>query len=246
MILRCFMLFVCRGRHLLGEGHRESTKPATVATSRHTEPCTHPLQRITNTPGSGSDQVKKRKAGHIKTLDDGSRKIMMPMLLEGDSESHEVEESALCFRLLLKLQTAIVFSLQTGGTKPSFKLRIPGSDASEVLLFVDLINITSTKAIPGSISVPFDPPHPASASGLVCLLLLLEQATSPLEIFGSSICGPRLAVQCLLVRPNSCSASASLRKCFSYFEQLNNTLFHTLSIRINQNSEETLNWFSMY
>ena len=41
---------------------------------------------------------------------------------------------------------------------------------------------------------------PASACGLVCLLLLLEGAASPKQLFGSSRSGPSLAVQTLGVR----------------------------------------------
>jgi hypothetical protein len=56
-------------------------------------------------------------------------------------------------------------------------------------------------AVAKVVTVPFEPSQPASASGLACLLLLLDEAASPLQLFSGSTCGPRLAIQCLSVRP---------------------------------------------
>jgi hypothetical protein len=179
------------------------------------------------------DIVNESNPGKISFHDDGGAEILMPLMQPGSCGSTELEDITFCIPLLGKLNTGFGFSLTTSQTGPKCQFWIQKEQLQKLPLLLDFVNMPSNDALPGATtqqdalkglptkrqrrstgmftqanvdSVSFNPP--ASASGLACLLLLLEDVGSPLQLFGASICGPRLAVQCLKVRSTSCCARA--------------------------------------
>jgi hypothetical protein len=152
------------------------------------------------------DKVKTSEAWELRLLADGSAKIEMPLLQTGSSRSRDVQDSTFCFELLAQLEAHFRFGLTAGISEPKCIFHICKEHVVKLPLLLELVNIASgaspdaSKETPANVcTVPFEPPQPASASSLACLLLLLEKAATPLQLFGASSCGPRLAIQCLSV-----------------------------------------------
>jgi hypothetical protein len=171
------------------------------------------------------DKLNELEAGDISFLSDGSAKIVLPLLQTESGRAQELQDTAHCFQLLGQLNAKFLLSLTTGTAEPKCTFDICKEHVEKLPLFLDLINSTSqdpagsskqrsAKKVSSSgrkkrcvsatadvVKVPFEPPQPASASGLACVLMLLEEAASPMQLFRAS-CGPRLAIQCLSVRPS--------------------------------------------
>jgi hypothetical protein len=173
---------------------------------------------------SVSHTIRAPESGELTFLDNGGAKIKMPLLQTGSSRSRDLQDSTHCFHLHGQLDARFEFSLIAGTAELKCSFLIGKEHLDKLPLLLDLMNIKN-KGSPGtskqthlsedqlregygahvctaaSVStVPFAPPQPATSAGLACLLLLLEQAASPFELFGAS-CGPRIAIQCLSVRP---------------------------------------------
>jgi hypothetical protein len=177
---------------------------------------------------SKSARVKKSEAGYISFLQDGRAKLVMPVLQTGPSRSRDLQDSNHCFQLLGDLNVQFLYSITAGTAEPHHTFMLSKDHVQSIPVLLNLLECRKEPSIDASkqlqsgdaaserrtlkrqrvsvtsiFTVPFDPPQPASAPGLACLLLLLEEEASPLQLFGASPCGPRLAMQCLSVRPFS-------------------------------------------
>jgi hypothetical protein len=153
------------------------------------------------------DKVTASEAGELKLLEDGSANIEMPLLRTGSSRLLYLQDIANCIKLLGQLNADFKFGLTAGSTEPKCSFQVCKEHVEKLPLLRNLATITSeaspnaSKETPENVcTVPFEPPEPAGASGIACLLILLEQKASPQQIFGAYPCGPRLAIQCLSVR----------------------------------------------
>jgi hypothetical protein len=153
------------------------------------------------------DTVKTSENGELRFFEDGGAKIEMPLLRTDSKRLRDLQDTSHCFELLGQVKADYHLSLTAGVSAPKCSFRIRKEHVEKLPLLLDLVNIaceatrgSTEQTLENVCTVPFEPPQPASPSGLACLLLLLEAAASPLQIFGASSCGPRLAVQCLSVR----------------------------------------------
>jgi hypothetical protein len=180
-------------------------------------------------PCSRPNIEETSESGELSFPGNGDATIRMPLLPTGSSCSRVLQDHAHCYELLGQLRPDFMFSLTAGMTDPKCSFHIGKAHAEKIPLFLDLVNAAreastdasiQPQAIDGSanehecmnqavsartnvFTAPFEPPPPASASGLAFLLMLLDEAASPLQLFSSPLCGPRLAIQCLSVRPAS-------------------------------------------
>jgi hypothetical protein len=175
---------------------------------------------------SKPDKRKTSEAGDISFSGNGGAKIVIPLLQSESSRSQDLQDITQCFQLLGQLNAEFLFSLTTGTVQPKCTFDICKVHVEKLPLFLDLMSITSedpadcfkqtyaevssggrkkqcVSVTANALKVPFEPPKPASASGLACVLMLLDGAASPTQLFGAAPCGPRLAIQCLSVRPTS-------------------------------------------
>jgi hypothetical protein len=196
------------------------------------------------------DESKTSDAGNLSFLGNGEAKVKMPLLQTGQGKSRSPQDNAHCYELLAQLKANFRFALTAGMSEPECIFHIGKAHVEKLPLFLELVEVAGEaetdafkqpQAVEGSaqgqarkkqrvaadanvITVPFKPPLPASASGLACLLLLLDEANSPLQLFSSPLCGPRLAIQCLSVRPTSCVVPLYLHKvcamCCLSFERV--------------------------
>jgi hypothetical protein len=191
------------------------------------------LTGVLEESGAKFETVNEATDGQLSFRDDSGARIVMPLLQPGSSGSTDLEDIAYCFQLLGKLNTDIDLSLTTGTAGSKCEFQIQQKHLEKLPLLLDLMDMhhkddsygaskqsgasrgpprkrqcksTPILATDNVRTLPFHPPQPASAAGLACLLLLQENTAPPLQIFGSSSCGPRLAVQCLSVRSTSCCA----------------------------------------
>jgi hypothetical protein len=159
---------------------------------------------------------------------------VMPLLQSESGRSTDLEDIAHCLQLLGKVKVGFTVSLHSSTPELTCEICMRQDHVNKLPLLLDLVNINSSEAPPGGTKLTdaseapptkrqrkrsrraqsikrttsFEPPELASAPGLACLLLLLEEGVSPLQLFGTSSCGPRLAIQCLSVRTCSCFARA--------------------------------------
>jgi hypothetical protein len=197
------------------------------------------LLRVKNSC-SKAEELNTLETGELSFLADGSVKIVMPLLQQGSSRARDIKDSSHCFQLVGNLDVKFLFSLTAGTAKESkFVFMLRKEHIQKIAFLLELLEFRKESSSDASketqcreavsikrkfkkrrvseadtvFTVPFEPPQPASASGLVLLLLLLEEAAPPFQLFYSSS-GPRLAVQCLSVRPISCCDSAVLFATF--------------------------------
>jgi hypothetical protein len=194
----------------------------------------HALSTSVVQSGAKPDMVEESNAGKLTFHDDGGAEILMPLVQRGSCRSTELEDITYCIHQLGKLDTTFVFSLTTSTAGQKCQFWIAKHQLQKLPLLLDFMSMNGKDASPGAgrqgeaskgqptkrkrrstgmltqakvEPVVFDPP--ASSAGLACLLLLLEEAASPLQLFGASLCGPRLAVHCLLVSPTSSASCVS-------------------------------------
>jgi hypothetical protein len=197
------------------------------------------------------DESKTSDAGNLSFLGNGEAKVTMSLLQTGQGKSRSPQDNAHCYELLAQSKANFRFALTAGMSEPECIFHIGKAHVEKLPLFLELVEVAreaetdaskqpqavssaqaqackkqrvAADADASAITVPFKPPLPASASGLACLLLLLDEANSPLQLFSSPLCGPRLAIQCLSVRSTSCVVPVYLHKvcamCCLSFERV--------------------------
>jgi hypothetical protein len=182
------------------------------------------VPRKAETVCAKADTVNEPEAGQLSICEDGSAVITMPLQQSGSGRSRDLEGITRCIELLWKQEARFMPVIELSTAAPKCTFRIRKNLLEEIPLLLDIRNITCEDTSPDTIkqtdpledlpkklqresrenvapafmyTVPFKPPQPASASGLACLLLLLNDAASPLQLFGASLCGPRLATEAL-------------------------------------------------